>query len=66
MAYLAAKNLVKRKQGFLAQTALSLFSRRDPVSKQSSISADLAIQRQGLYFGPILLATMPEVQWPHR
>ncbi|HTK85015.1 MAG TPA: DUF2125 domain-containing protein [Patescibacteria group bacterium] len=66
MAYLAAKNLVKRKQGFLAQTALSLFARRDPVSKQSSISADLAIQRQSLYFGPILLATMPAVQWPHR
>lgn len=66
MIYLAAKNLVKRNQGLLAQAALSLFSRSDPASSQSYISADLAIQRQGLYFGPILLTTMPALQWQHR
>ncbi len=66
MAYLAMKNIIKRRQDIFAQAALSLFARNNTANNQSYISADLAVQRQGLYFGPILLATMPPLRWQHR
>jgi hypothetical protein len=66
MTYLGVKGLVKRQNNVLAQAALGLFARNDPTSNQSYISADLAIQRQALYFGPILLTSLPPLKWPHR
>ena len=64
IGYLKRKDLIKRKQGFFVQAALGVLARTNPATGARYLAADLALQKQELFLGPLEILELPPVRWP--
>jgi hypothetical protein len=64
IGYLKRKNLIKRKQEFFVQAALGVLARTNPATGARYLAADLTLQKQELFLGPLEVLELSSVQWP--
>ena len=60
---LTARGVLKGGSAVMAQNFLNVLSQEDPVTKERFFVTQIKIQKRGVFFGPLRIGYMPEINW---
>jgi hypothetical protein len=60
---LSAREILKGGSVVMAQNFLNALSQEDPVTGERFFVAQIKIQKQGVFFGPLRIGYVPEIMW---
>ncbi len=62
---LRAAGLIEEQQRALIAAILAVASKTDEDTGELNLNAQISISDQNLYVGPVRVASLPEIKWPH-
>lgn len=64
LANLAERKVITGKEALMVQGLAQVLNEKDPKTGESIMSANLQIQKRGVFIGPMRIATLQEIVWP--
>lgn len=60
---LTSRGILNGGSAVMAQNFLNVLSQEDPVTKERFFVTQIKIQKRGVFFGPLRIGYMPEINW---